>query len=116
MGIAGVRLAHSLSFGLQVVARDLQFLHKLFDIRDGRRSCGQGVLGRGVPPSRTACCCARARECLPQASLLQSPTTLILPHPLVSPFAARQPNQLWCSWVKGMLIIRYLIDPKNCRF
>ena len=41
MGIAGVRLAHSLSFGLQVVARDLQFLHKLFDIRDGRRSCGR---------------------------------------------------------------------------
>ncbi len=29
VGIASVRLTHAISFGLQIVARDLQFLHEL---------------------------------------------------------------------------------------
>ena len=51
---------------------------------------------------------ARARECPPQASLLLCPTTLILRHPLVSPFRSPPANGLCRTGVKGMLIIRYL--------
>jgi hypothetical protein len=71
VGVAGVHLAHALSFGLQVFARDLQLSHELVDIRDGRRSGSQDVF-----PSSEACSAASAdlRSCMSA----RSPSTILV--------------------------------------
>ena len=114
VGIASVRLTHALSFGLQVVVRDLQFLHEIFDIGNGRCSGSQGVSADDTTGSAGLLPRTRARMPPSSISIVASDDfdfATSIGFPILR--SASQPTLSYRG--KGMLIIRYL-STSSCRF